>query len=237
MDGSRSEILLCFPAAGGGPSFFAPWSETSSVFDVVAVDLPGKEKLLFDEPADSIPGLARAVLPAVRAAVAGRHRITLFGHCFGAIVAYELARLLELEDPARDVVLFASGSAAPGEIPWTRAAALPDAGLLHQIGLNAGESGTIPEDPELRELILPALRADVTAHESYEPPAGPLASCSVVTVRGEHDALVSAGAAARWRTFTTGRFGGFELPGGHMYLTERWGPLLAHMEKELGDHA
>lgn len=115
MDGSRSEILLCFPAAGGGPSFFAPWSGASSVFDVVPIDLPGKEKLLFEEPVDSIPGLARAVLPAVRAAVAGRRRIVLFGHCFGAIVAYELARLLELKDGDAELVLFASGSAAPGD--------------------------------------------------------------------------------------------------------------------------
>ncbi|OIK26874.1 thioesterase II family protein [Streptomyces malaysiense] len=237
MDGSRSEILLCFPAAGGGPSFFAPWIGASSVFDVVPVDLPGKEKLLFEDPVDSIPGLARAVLPAVRAAVAGRRRITLFGHCFGAIVAHELARLLELDDPTVESVLFASGSAAPGEIPWSRAAGLPDEDLLHQVGLNAGKSGAIPEDPELRELILPALRADVRAHESYEPAAGPLGSCSVVTVRGGHDALVSAEATVRWRDFTASRFGGFELPGGHMYLTEQWGPLMARMEKELGGSA
>ncbi|MFJ3646005.1 thioesterase II family protein [Streptomyces murinus] len=237
MDGSRSDILLCFPAAGGGPSFFAPWSGVSSVFDVVPVDLPGKEKLLFEEPVHSIPALARAVLPAVRAAVVGRRRIALFGHCFGAIVAYELARLLELEDNAAELVLFASGSAAPGEIPWTRAADLPDEGLLRQVALNAGESGAIPEDPELRELILPALRADVTAHESYEPPASPPVSCSVVTVRGADDTLVSAESAALWRDFTTAGVGGFELPGGHMYLTEQWGPLMAHLEKEVGDRA
>ncbi|MEW2625542.1 alpha/beta fold hydrolase [Streptomyces sp. NPDC048106] len=234
MDGSRSDILLCFPPAGGGPSFFAPWNGASSVFDVVPVDLPGKEKLLFEEPEDTVPRLARAVLPAVSAAVAGRRRITLFGHCFGAIVAHELARLLEIEDGSRELVLFASGSAAPGEIPWTRAAGLPDEELLHQVGVNAGEPRSIPEDPELRELILPALRADVTAHETYEPPAGPLAACSVVTVRGERDALVSTEAAARWREFTTARFDGFELPGGHMYLTEQWGPLMARMEKVLG---
>lgn len=237
MDGSRSDILLCFPPAGGGPSFFAPWSGASSVFDVAPIDLPGKEKLLFEEPFDTVPRLARAILPAAITAVADRRRITLFGHCFGAIVAYELARLLEVECPTRELLLFASGSAAPGEIPWTRAADLPDEGLLNQVGLNAGEPQSIPEDPELRELILPALRADVTAHESYEPPADPLASCSVVTVRGERDALVDAEAAARWRDFTTGRFGSFELPGSHMYLTEQWGPLMAHMEKELGGSA
>lgn len=154
---------------------------------MVPVDLPGKEKLLFEEPVDSIPGLARAVLPAVRAAVAGRRRIALFGHCFGAIVAYELARLLELEDGAAELVLFASGSAAPGRSLDPRGRSARRGPAASGRGERRGVGGH-PEDPELRELILPALRADVTAHESYAPPRAlpsraPSSPCAVRTTR------------------------------------------------------
>jgi surfactin synthase thioesterase subunit len=234
MAGTAVEKVLCFPPAGGGPSLFTPWVNASPGLDVVALDLPGKERLFAEEPLAEVPSLVQAILPDARRAVAESRRLSLFGHCFGAVVAYELASVLELEGYEKELLLFASGSGAPGDVLWEPVTGAGDEEFLSVIGRNAGVSYAALEDPELRELILPALRADVAAHESYRPTAAPLRRCQLITVRGDQDTLVGASAAARWAEFGPAGLRSFELPGGHMYLTDQWGPLLTLIEKVLG---
>lgn len=227
-------VLLCFPPAGAGPSLFTPWTGASSSVRVVPVELPGKERLFAEEAQSDIPGLVKAVLPAVREAIGPDDRIAVFGHCFGAVAGYELARVLESDGNGRDLVLVASGSAAPGVIPWEPLAGLDDEALVAAMSRNAQYTHAALDEPELRELLMPALRADITAQETYRPTWVTPFSGRVITVRGAQDTLADAAAVTQWRDFATSEPLSYELPGGHMYLTDQWGPLLALLERALG---
>lgn len=212
--------LVCFPFAGSGASFFRPWRRgVGEGAAVLPVQLPGREQRL-DEPllldiAEAIDALAPDLLRQVE----GARDVVVFGHSLGAMLAYEFARRLEPR-PDRAVRLVVSGSPAPDRPRVRRAGGLPDEAFLKQVGEFAAYSHEALDDPEMREMLLPILRADVRMHESYVP-RGPLALAHAVTcLRGRDDTLVAADDARDWARLARGNFDYLELPGGHMYLAD-----------------
>ena len=144
----------------------------------------------------------------------------LFGHSLGAVLAYELAHRFSTAAGFDVVRLIVSGS--PG--PWTRrarrATGLPDGEFLDRVSEFAQYSAATMQDPEVRTLVLPTLRADVQMHEEYvsgrvDPLAAPITS-----LRGRDDGLVTADHAAEWSKATSLEFDLKELPGSHMYITQ-----------------
>jgi surfactin synthase thioesterase subunit len=106
--------MVCFPPAGAGPSFFQGWLGGSALLDFALIDFPGKERLFAEPPRETVPALVEAIMPALKSAVGDASTVGLFGHCFGAIVAYEVAQRLLQEGFSGELVLFASGANPPG---------------------------------------------------------------------------------------------------------------------------
>jgi surfactin synthase thioesterase subunit len=224
--------LLCVPFAGAGASFFHPWRELSAGrWRLMPLELPGRERRLLEEPYTDVAEAAKSEADGVAEALGEGARAVLFGHSMGAVLAYELAHLLG----ARGVHverLVVSGSPGPWTRRATRATGLPDDEFLARIEEFAGVRHEALDHPEMRELILPALRADCEMHENYVPGTGEPVAVPICSVRGEHDRLVSAVEAREWRSATTGGFTALEFPGDHMYLVDRAPELLAAIEAQ-----
>ncbi|MEV0455762.1 thioesterase II family protein [Catellatospora methionotrophica] len=228
--------LLCFPFAGGGAGFFGAWRRLGSPHaDVIGVQLPGRESRLREAPVSNVADAVAAVLPAVQAETAKPGRLALFGHSSGAILAFEVARRLDAIDPGRLAHLFVSGTTAPWQPRPGRATGLPDDEFIATVQGIAGFSHGALNEPRLRDLLLPALRADIQMHEDYRTPVGTSVSVPVTALRGQDDALVTADEAAEWSKATRSRFDSSELPGGHMYLTDQREALLALIGANLRD--
>ncbi|GGR72384.1 thioesterase II family protein [Streptomyces rubiginosohelvolus] len=234
-------VLICLPFAGAGPSFFTPWQKLAPEgLRILPVSLPGREKR-FPEPAyDAAAPAVDDAYAQVTAALGGAdgdgggNPVVLFGHSMGAVLAYELAHRIERAGgPVRLAALVVSG--APG--PWTprtdRADGLPDEEFAARVRAFAGYDHPALADPEMRELLLPALRADVRLHETYVPSTDSPLSVPVISVRGREDTLVGAVEAAEWGRATTGKLTVAEPAGGHMYLAERPGELLELVAAEV----
>jgi surfactin synthase thioesterase subunit len=226
--------LLCLPFAGSGAGFFRPWTgRPSGVVRVEPVQLPGREEL-FGIPMRTDAGrVVAGLLPGVLDRTRGCGEVALFGHSMGAVLAYELAHALAAARPGSVAHLFVSGS--PG--PWTprsrRATGLPDREFLERVREFAGYDHAAMSNPELRELLLPALRADVALHEFYVPGTERPLDAPITSFRGAGDRLVSAAQAAEWRDATTRECEVVELSGGHMYLADSADELLARLESVL----
>ncbi|MGX9230208.1 thioesterase II family protein [Streptomyces albus] len=110
---------------------------------------------------------------------------------------------------------------------------MTDEEFLRQVREFAGYSHPALEHPELREMLLPPLRADVEMHENYRSPSEKPLAVPLVSVRGEDDELVSRQQAAEWEAATTGGCRQVELPGGHMYLVDDPAGLMRLLEAEL----
>ncbi|MFJ9153077.1 thioesterase II family protein [Streptomyces sp. NPDC102270] len=227
--------LLCFPFAGAGASFFTPWQRYGlKATRIHPVQLPGRERRLDDPPfPDVFTAVESMADELIAEADLSPGPVALFGHSFGAVLAYEMARQLGDKKGIPVAHLFVSGSAGPMTRREVGATGLPDEEFLARVREFAGYDHPTMQDPELLELLLPTLRADVALHEAYVSTAADPLDAPVTSLRGLDDTLVSVEQARQWETVTRSGFRFEELPGGHMYLTEYPGPLLKLIDDEL----
>ncbi|MGW1715508.1 thioesterase II family protein [Streptomyces sp. NPDC002156] len=218
--------LVCLPYAGAGASFYRPWTAlTGDALEIVALQLPGRERLIDEEPYRDVHLAVDGLLAQLRDRLGDAGgRVALFGHSLGAVLAYELAHRLAAEPGVElgvePVHLFVSGSPAPGQGRAGRATGLSDDEFLARVGEFAGYRHPAFDDPEMRELLLPALRADVEMHENHIPSTQLPLDIPLTVLRGQEDELVGHDDAVSWSKATGRDFAYVELPGGHMYLTE-----------------
>ncbi len=217
--------LICLPYAGAGASFYRPWAALAGgSLEIVALQLPGRERLIDEEPYRNVHQAVDGLLTQLRDRLGnsgdGGGRLALFGHSLGAVLAYELAHRLVDEPGAELVHLFVSGSPEPSRGRERRATGLSDEDFLARVGDFAGYHHAALDDPEMREMILPALRADVEMHENYVPGTDLPLNVPLTVIRGEDDELVGYDDVESWSKVAGHDFEHVEVPGGHMYLTD-----------------
>jgi surfactin synthase thioesterase subunit len=221
---------VCFPHAGGAATAFAPLARAlAGRVDVVAVQYPGRQERLAEPGVDSITALAEAIRPELSGWL--DQPFALFGHSMGALVAFELAALLEhepaagpLADPAQAPLmgLFASGRRAPSTQRNENVHRGGDAGLLREVTRLGGTPPELLADEDVQAMMLPALRADYKAIETYIWRPGPALDCPIWALVGGDDPLTTEREAAAWGAHTTGPFELRTFPGGHFFLAEHW---------------
>ncbi len=206
--------LVCLPYAGGAASLYRDWPARPPDVDLVAPQLPGREERFGEPVPTELTALVDDLLPTVAAL---GPPVVLFGHSMGALVAYELARRLTGDGfpPATLVVSAHPAPHLPQRHPPLHR--LPDAAFVDQLRRLGGTPSGVFEEPELVELLLPALRADFTATETYRSPPGPRLGCRILAVGGRDDPRVEAGELDAWRAHTSGPFTQLQLPGDHFF--------------------
>ncbi|GIF09460.1 thioesterase II family protein [Actinoplanes siamensis] len=225
--------LVCLPHAGGSASFFHPVSAAlAGSVDVVAVQYPGRQDRHGEPQVSSVAALAEAV--AGQVAALGPQPVALFGHSMGALVGYETAILLERAGHPL-THLFASGRRAPSRGRTEAVHRLTDDGLIahvRQLDADTGVADAL-EDPDVRAMALPALRADYRAVETYPVTPGTPLRCPITVFTGRDDPVVSAAEAAAWDGHTLGGFACLTYPGGHFFVATHRAAVLAEIRRRL----
>ncbi|MDC0667753.1 thioesterase II family protein [Nannocystis radixulma] len=225
--------LLCFAHAGGGSTPFVRWGAAMPEgVTVCPVRRPGRESaysqpLLRDTRA-IVDGTLRALqtLPPCPTA--------LYGHSFGALVAYEVAAAMQAAG-ATPELLIVSAKPAP-HIPPTlpNLAHLPNEQFIRELDrLYGGIPSEVKAVPELLELMLPAIRADLAASESYRHAPGPLLRCPIVACSGREDRAVEPERLRRWGELTACEFEAREFPGGHFFPYDPGSGFLGVVREQL----
>jgi medium-chain acyl-[acyl-carrier-protein] hydrolase len=89
------------------------------------------------------------------------------------------------------------------------------------------------DNPELLELMLPCLRADFHAYETYAHVEGEPLTCPLSVFGGEQDTYVTAPELAGWREQTSGTFRLRMTSGNHFFLQTHRPTLLAGIREDL----
>jgi len=211
--------LVCLPHAGGSASYFHPLSAAFSPgVEVLCVQYPGRQDRRTERCVDDLYELAELTAAALRDRLAGLGRpFALFGHSLGATLGFEVARLLAA-DGISPLALFASGRRAPSAFRDERVHQLSDDLLVADLKRLSGTNTEMLEDEEVREMVLPAVRGDYKAAETYRYRPGPPLSCPIVALTGDDDPQVSLEEARAWSEHTDAAFELIVYPGGHFYL-------------------
>ncbi|HEX5569125.1 MAG TPA: alpha/beta fold hydrolase [Streptomyces sp.] len=211
--------LVCFPYAGGGASYFFQLSRALAPdVEVLAVQYPGRQERYREACVEDIHLLAEMIHTALAPSLTGPY--AFFGHSMGAVVAYEVARLCAERGQPVPVRLIVSGRRAPSRARDEWVHQRDDAGLLAELTKVGGTDPRVMAEPELLASVLPVLRSDYRAIETYRHlPAPPLA-CPVTVLTGRSDPQVDAEEAGAWQEHTTGDFELRTFSGGHFFLDE-----------------
>lgn len=233
---SARAIVVCFPPGGGSAGAYrALAQQIPQGITVYAVQYPGRQDRMHDPLVADIGELAEHITTDLLSWGAVPN-LALFGHSMGATVAFEAARRLQRQD--RDPVrLFASGRIAP-DAPYSRRLhAGPDADLIADLERLANDPASVAvlrAEPALAELVLPPLRADYRAVETYVFTPGERLRCPVSVMLGDADPTVTIEQAWGWRTLTDAEFEITTFPGRHFYLDDHVSEVAAHLAARLG---
>lgn len=217
--------LVCLPHAGGSASFFLPVSAAlSPAVDVLAVQYPGRQDRLREPMIDDLGDLADAVVTALTPWL--DRPFAFFGHSMGATLAFEVTRRLEQGAGPAPLHLFASGRRAPSRHRDENVHLGGDDRIIAELTELSGTDTRVLGEEEMLRMVLPAIRNDYRATETYRYRPGPPLSCPITVLTGDADPKTSLEEAEAWRDHTTGPFDLRVYPGGHFYLADHQSEVL-----------
>jgi medium-chain acyl-[acyl-carrier-protein] hydrolase len=226
--------LFCFPHAGGSAAAFRLWPQRlPQELEVCAVQLPGRGGRLREPALESIPAMVEALIPALLPKM--DLPFAIFGHSMGSSVAYALAQELAARGGPLPGHLFVSARRPPRmadtEPPMH---VLPDNEFVAEMNRRyAAIPAEVLAEADLMAMLLPSLRADMLALETYRPGSTPALACPVTAFGGTDDSRAPAAHLEAWRDETRSAFRVRQFSGGHFYLDTRRDELLADVAATL----
>lgn len=211
--------VLCIPWAGAGATPFSSWPERfADDVGLCALRLPGRESRFEERPVDQLEPLVDLLADEVGRLVEGE--VALFGHCSGALLAFELTRELLRRGGPTPIHLLVASQVGP------RAAGVPLAEQQEPLWERVRKAGQIDpvvvENSELRALLEPAIAADVRISDTYSYRAGPALDLPISVFGGSDDPRVTHAGLSRWQEETAGPFGLRRFDADHFFRGDAW---------------
>ncbi len=224
--------LFCFPYAGGGASIFRPWVDIlPPEVEVCSIQLPGREYRVgtpaYRRIAPLEEALAEAIVPYLDRPFA------FFGHSMGALVSFELARLLRKKYHKYPEHLFLAAYRAPHlPNPNIKIYHLPSE-VFKVVLRSEGIAEMVLQNEELMQAMLPTLRADFELCDTYEYTEEAPLACPFSLFGGLEDVRISQRDLELWPQHSSGGCSLTMLPGSHFFLHSAQDQLLAALAREL----
>lgn len=226
--------LICFPYAGGGALSFRAWRDSKLLADVEVcpVELPGRGARLNEPPFTLLIPMAQSVLKGLLPLL--DRPFVFFGHSMGAMIAFELARLLRAEGKAGPRHLFVSACRAP-HLAHTETVSYdwPEEEFKKELRRLRGTSESVLSQPELMRLMLPLLRADFAITQTYEYQTDQALECGISVYGGLEDEDLRRDDLEGWRDHTAGPYKLRLFPGDHFFLSSSQTLLLRVLTQEI----
>jgi surfactin synthase thioesterase subunit len=203
-----------------------------SSIDVIALHPAGRAHRLREPPLRRVETMAASYLHDLEPFL--DRPVALFGHSLGGIIAAECARVLQAAG-RRPVHLFISSRPALRNDQSQMIHRLPDREFVAAMNERyQGIPAEILKHPDVLELLLPALRADVEALETFrDKPQAPKLTCPTTIFGGALDRAVSVADLESVRNEVAGPCRIRMFPGDHFFIEPQRENLLAEIHAVL----
>ncbi|KHO19153.1 thioesterase II family protein [Mycolicibacterium setense] len=215
-----STATLVFPHAGGAALAYRGFGMALAAAgsDAYVMQYPQRGDRLSHPAAPTVGALAEDLFDAADWGAVGS--IRLFGHCMGAVVAFEFARIAERNGVAVEA-LWVSASEAPSAVAAAPALPMAESEILAEMVDLGGTDEALLADEDFVELLLMAVRADYAAFNRYSCDADVTIGADIYALGGDRDHRISEDMLRRWESHTTGAYTCSMFDGGHFYLNEQ----------------
>lgn len=226
--------LLCFPYAGGSASIFRPWvMHGPEWLDVCAVELPGRGVRFRERLLDDIVPLVAQLTRELEAETS--IPVAVFGHSYGALIAFALVQNMEAAGFPPPVHCFLSGAsprrqARPDRTPLFE---LPSEQFAAELRRYGGTPKEVLDNRDLMHVLEPILRADFRAAATWRPPPGARIAAPITTLAGAQDQSAQPSDVARWSEYTRAEAGHQIYDGGHFFLHQFGAQILGLISESL----
>lgn len=214
--------LICLAHAGGSASSYLRWSRfLDPGVELIPLEYAGRgarsSEALFENMDEAVSDLVNILKPWL----ADGAPYALFGHSLGALVAYELACVLQTKQLLLPDLLIVSGKNPPHMAMQAQRHLLPEHEFREELESLGGTPRELLKDPAFVEYFLPIARADFKLVETYRLQAGrPKLHTDICTLNGSDDTFVDLGRMEEWGDYSDGEVRHQQFPGGHFYLHE-----------------
>ncbi|MCH0564636.1 MULTISPECIES: thioesterase II family protein [unclassified Streptomyces] len=226
--GDHPARIFCFPFSGSGASAFSAWPPAIDGAEVCPVQFPGRENRMgerhYGTYEELAAGLAEALVPLLDRPYA------FFGHCAGALPAFEtLLRLADRGLPPPDR-FFVSGQPAPHHASRDRMLSMSESELRAELESFLRGRGIEPR-PDLIDMGLAVLLKDHAAAGAYRRAEPVVVPCPVVVLHWRDDPDVSLDELEGWRPYAEsvdirvvdgGHYDFMHAPDGLLTLLTSW---------------
>ncbi|MEV6632797.1 thioesterase domain-containing protein [Actinoplanes sp. NPDC051470] len=214
--------LFCFPYSGGGASMFSSWPHQVDDVEICPVQLPARENRFREPHFGTYEELAQALVDPLLPYL--DRPFAFFGHCAGALPAFEVARRLHQEGLPAPRALIVSAQVAPHDCPFDRYLGLGDDQLIEELAALTRSRGGEPH-PLVLGMMLDVLRQDLESNRVYRRAEPVILPSRVVVLHWAADAEIRPEQMHGWSAY--GDQVSYEvLDGGHFAFLDAPDPLL-----------
>ena len=217
--GSGNGAALVFPHAGGAALAYRSLGTALAAAgaDTYVMQYPQRGDRLTHPAPDTVGELAADLFEG--GDWAGLGPLRLFGHCMGAVVAFEFARVAESKG-IEISALWVSASEAPSTVAAAPSLPMAETEIIAEMVDLGGTDPQLLADDDFVELLLMAVRADYAAFNRYACDDDVRIAADIHTLGGRGDHRVSENMLRRWETHTDGAFTVSMFDGGHFYVND-----------------
>ncbi|MET7298770.1 alpha/beta fold hydrolase [Embleya sp. NPDC005575] len=191
--------IFCFPYSGSGASAFSAWPAAIDDVEVCPVQFPGRENRLAEPHYGTYENLAAGLIDPLAPLL--DRPFAFFGHCAGALPAFEtVVRLAERGLPGPDC-FFVSGQPAPHDASGDRMLTMTESELRAEVESFIRGRGIEPR-PDMVDMGLAVLLRDHAAARDYRRTEPVEVRCPIVVLHWRDDPEVSLDRLDGWRQYS-----------------------------------
>ncbi|SFA97315.1 Surfactin synthase thioesterase subunit [Acetitomaculum ruminis DSM 5522] len=211
--------LICIPYAGASANMFGNWKYLfPEKINVLPLLFPMREMRISEKMPETVEKMAREFFEDSKELF--NKKVLIFGHCTGAILAYEIAKTVKAL-LGKDVFgIIASSSNEPGMMPeeMRELASANDNKLIEYLKKEKLVEDELLEDEDFCTYYLPLLHADFDMYGAYKASRKKKLKCPIITIYDENDKKISKDAVHAWADYTQGNYSFRQVDGGHYYI-------------------
>lgn len=230
--------LFCFPFGGGGASVYRGWQDDfPDTIEICPVQLPGRETLESTAPVSDLHALVAALYENICTEM--DEPFAFYGHSFGSLIAFELARYLRknhLREPAH---LFVAAYPAPHlpspskfqslvrhlqRLPYNLWEIAPDdlsdkqlSHIMKLLKLAMPDMDYSAYDAHVLRRLIPYFLADILIVATYQHSVDVPLEVPITLFNGRDDAFISK-KSRDWGGYTQSAFDRFDVSGEHLFI-------------------